>query len=258
MDLSLAFFLIAVPGVLLAGISKGGFGAGAAFIATPLMALLIGPLEAAAVMLPILVVMDAIGIAVWWRQWSAEALRSLMAACVIGLALGTGLLIGLQSWGGQATTQAVLKLMIGGLSLGFAAIQVLGLADRPPLAPGGPRALIYGSAVGLTSFFIHAGGPAASLYLLPLKLAKSVFQASTVLLFALVNVAKVPLYGGLGLFTQQTLLASLILLPLAPVGYWMGVWAHKRVTGRTYTRIILALLAATGVKLIWDGVAALA
>jgi uncharacterized protein len=53
------FYLLAIPAITILGLGKGGF-SGVGMISTPLIALVIPPLQAAAIVQPILIVQDAI------------------------------------------------------------------------------------------------------------------------------------------------------------------------------------------------------
>jgi len=90
-------------------------------------------------------------------------------------------------------------------------------------------------------------------YLLSRKLQKTQFQATTVLIFWAINIAKAVPYAFLGIFTAETLLADLILAPVAVLGAWLGVKAHHMVPERVFFAITYVALVLTGTKLIWDG-----
>ena len=82
------FLALAVPAVLIVGISKGGFGGGLGGVSVPLMALAVPPTLAVAVLAPILCVMDLLSIAAWRGQWDRAILRILVPAAVAGTLLG--------------------------------------------------------------------------------------------------------------------------------------------------------------------------
>ncbi|MEQ9815609.1 MAG: sulfite exporter TauE/SafE family protein [Azospirillaceae bacterium] len=248
-DPVLLYTLTAVA-VLIAGMSKGGFGAGAGFAATPLVALVAGPAQAAAIMLPILILMDQVGLYAYWRQWNWRIALTLMITALVGIALGA-LTFGLMD-------EAILKILIGGIALGFIVFRFMGQRQaRAPREPGGWRAWLWGSVTGFVSFAVHAGGPPTSIYLIPLGLQRTVYQATTVLLFWWVNLVKLIPYFMLGLFTPVNLELSAIFAPLAILAMWLGIWAHKRISDKLFYRLILIFLAGAGGKLVWDGVAAL-
>ncbi|MEQ8356311.1 MAG: sulfite exporter TauE/SafE family protein [Kiloniellaceae bacterium] len=244
------FYLAAVPAVLISGISKGGFGAGLGIVAVPIMALVLPPVQVAAIMLPILCVMDLVGVWAYWKKWEPKILLHLSLAAVIGIAVGTLTF--------QVTEAWMIRLLIGVIALGFTAnylVKRLRRRQTTGFAPGRASGWLWGAVSGFTSFTAHAGGPPANVYLLPLGLPKTQYQATTVGLFLLVNYVKLVPYGALGLFTLENLATSAVLLPVAVAGILAGIWLHDRVpTGIFYTACY-AFLALTGVKLIYDGLA---
>lgn len=239
------FYAVAIPAVLLMGISKSGFGAGFGALATPLMALAIPVPQAAAIMLPLLLVMDAFGVAALVKHCDRALLRFLLPAGLLGTAIGT-VLFGLLS---AQTVAAVL----GALTLGFLAIRVLWppRADAPPP----PRWLgwLLGATSGFTSFVAHAGGPPIGFYVLPLKLPPLVFSATLSVFFAVINLSKWAPYAWLGLIDSANLLTALVLVPLAPLGVWAGVRLVRHIPQALFYRLFHLGMLLTGLKLLWDG-----
>ena len=124
---------------------------------------------------------------------------------------------------------------------------------RPGARRLGPVAgAAAGVALGFTSFVSHAGGPVAAIYLLGRGISKTAFQATTVLVFWLLNLVKAVFYAGMGVFTADTLLLGVALAPFAVLGTWLGIRAHHVVSERLFFAITYAALTATGTKLIWD------
>ena len=242
------FYLAEVPAVLIAGISKGGFGAGLGMLAVPMMALVLPPVQVAAIMLPILCLMDLVGIWAYWRKWERRELRRLALAAVIGIAVGTLTFHLLAPW--------TIRLLVGLIALGFSVnywVKRFGGKDAAARRPGAASGWLWGAVSGFTSFTAHAGGPPVNVYLLPLGLPKTQYQATTVALFLLVNYVKLIPYAALGLFTVQNLETSAVLFPVAIAGILAGIWLHNRVpTGLFYTACY-GFLALTGIKLVYDG-----
>ena len=245
------FYAAAVPAVLLFGIAKGGFGGGLGVLAVPLMALVVSPVQAAAVMLPILCVMDLVGLWAYRGKWLWPELRILAPASLIGIAAGTAL-FGYMS-------AATIKLCIGIVAIVFGAHYLVavsrGSGSDPAYLP--PSAgMVAGAVGGFTSFVAHAGGPPISIYLLRRPLDRFDFVATTVLLFAVINYVKLVPYAWLGQLSSQNLLTSLVLSPLAPLGVYTGVWLTRRVSDAFFFRFMYLLLLLVGGKLLWDGLAA--
>ena len=93
------------------------------------------------------------------------------------------------------------------------------------------------------------------IYLLGRGLPRHTFVATSVFFFAVLNLAKLPFYVGLGLFSRDTLTMSALLLPLVPVGVWMGMRLLARIPERPFFLFATVALALSGAKLLWDGIA---
>ncbi len=244
------FYCAAIPAILLMGISKGGFGSGVGILATPLVALTVPTPQAAAILLPILLVMDATGLWAYRGSWSRENMRLILPGGLAGVLLGTAVF-------GYASEPAV-RLCIGSIALAFVAHRLLlDPARAAARDPSRPKGFFWSAVSGLTSTLAHAGGPPLSVYLFPLKLDKAVFVGTTVVFFAVINAAKVGPYLWLGLFDRSNLVTSLVLVPLAPLGIALGVACMKRVSQELFYRICYSALVVVGAKLVWDGSRAL-
>ena len=245
------FYVAAVPAVLLFGIAKGGFGGGLGVLAVPLMALVVSPLQAAAVLLPILCVMDLVGLWAYRGRWVWPELRILVPASIIGIVAGT-LTFGFMS-------AAAIRIIVGIVAVSFTLHYVYTTRRRtdsalPFFSPA--AGIAAGAAGGFTSFIAHSGGPPISIYLLRRPLDRTDFVATTVPLFAAINYVKLVPYGWLGQLSAENLLTSVALAPLAPVGVYAGVWLHRRVSDRFFFRLMYVVLFVVGCKLLYDGITA--
>ena len=242
-----AFYALAVPAVLLAGISKGGFGSGLALAAVPLMSLVIPVPQAAAIMLPVLMAIDLINVWVYRHDFSRPDLKIMLPGAALGTVAG---------WVGfHFMTEDATRLMVGLIAIVFTLDHWLPLRPKVQgIRPPGWRGLWWGALGGFTSFFAHAGSPPVQVYLLPRGLPKRPYVGTFALLFWAINVMKAPAYWSLGQFTQEVLLTSLVLAPLAPVGIRLGLWAQHHLSDRIFFRVCYGFLFLTGIKLTWDGV----
>ncbi len=233
--------------VVFAGVSKGGFGSGAAFASATFLAIFLPPTQALGVMLPLLMLIDVANLRPYWNKWSWPDARILILGGVPGVVLGVALF--------RVANDDVLRFLIGILSLGFVAWRLLPnqMASRAPLSK--PAGVVAGVIAGFTSFVSHAGGPPVAVYLLSHNLQKTTFQATTVLVFWIINIAKFVPYAFLGAFTAESLWADLILAPFALLGAWLGVKAHYKVSEKAFFAVTYVLLTLTGTKLIWDALA---
>lgn len=238
------FYVAASVAVLIAGIAKGGLGGGIAVVGVPLMAMVVSPGQAAAVLLPILMVMDALALRAYWGAWDVGNLRVLLPAALVGTALGF-FTFGFLSDDGLRVLVAVVALTYG----------IRHFAQRGPNGERAPRSaagFVWGALAGFTSFSVHAGGPPLQAYLLPQRMHRTTFQATSVVFFFVVNWSKVVPYAWLGQWTPDNLLTSLVLLPLAPLGIQIGRRIHLRVNDELFFRVVHASLLVIGLKLVYD------
>ncbi len=247
MDLNATFYLFAIPAVLFAGISKGGFGSGAAFAATPFLALILPPEVAVAMMLPLLMIMDVSAIRAYWKKWSWRDAKALMIGAVPGIVAGWIMF--------RAANPDVLRFFIGSIAVGFVLFQFARArqwfeVSQKPFHPA--KAWTWGALAGFTSFISHAGGPPASIHLLSQRLDKLTFQATTVIVFWWINLVKLGPYYLLGMFSNNTILAVVTLAPFAIAGTFLGIWLHRKMSDRIFFALAYLFLLITGAKLIFD------
>ncbi|MBV5299640.1 MAG: sulfite exporter TauE/SafE family protein [Rhodoferax sp.] len=238
------FYAVAIPAVLLMGISKSGFGAGFGSLAVPLMALAVTVPQAAAILMPLLFVMDLLGMAAFRKDFDMKLLRFLIPCGLVGVAVGTLLF--------KLLNAHTVAGIVGGFTLLFLAQRLL----FPPRADSLPPPRWLGALLtvtsGFTSFIAHAGGPPVNAYLIPMRLSPVYFTATMAFYFFVINLSKWLPYAWLGLLDWRNLATSLVLLPLAPLGVWVGVRLARRISAVLFYRFIYLGMFLTGIKLVWD------
>ncbi|MEE4660510.1 MAG: sulfite exporter TauE/SafE family protein [Halieaceae bacterium] len=239
------FYLCSVPAVMMYGIAKGGFGGPVSVLAVPLMALIMSPTLAAAILLPILVVMDALVVKTYWGIYDRTALRIMLPGALLGVGLGYA--------SAEYLNDSLMRLMIGVISLLFGLQSFFNLARQAQSAHNRWSGGAFGLLAGFTSFSIHAGGPPFSMYLMPRGLTPLVYAGTGGLFFATVNLVKLFPYYALGQLPLQNLTLSLVLMPLAPLGVAVGHRLVKRSNAGFYYRVISVFLVLLGVILVWRG-----
>lgn len=242
------FWLLAIVATILLCMAKAGFGGAAGSLAVPLMAVLVEPRFAAAVMLPILLTNDAIGLVVFRGKADAANLRIILPGAMLGVGLGW-LTFGYVDprW---------IRLLIGIEALVFAFDRFRAARDAetavlsaPTFAPG----IFWSMVSGFTSFVSHAGGPPIMQYLMPQNMDKMRLVGTTVIFFAAVNLSKLGPYAQLGLLDLSNLGVSLLLAPAIPIGYFVGYRLLHAVDMRGFNRVTAWTLLAAGIKLVVDG-----
>ena len=250
MSADVTFYLIAIPAIILLGLSKGGF-VGVGALALPLLALVMSPVQAAAIMLPLLLIQDAVGVWAFRKTWDKSSLLVLLPGAVIGIALGYLL--------AARVSEDVVLAVLGAISIVFALYRLWLHAKgtqtltrkSPPVAVG----VLLGVGSGFTSQIAHAGQPPFQIWVMPKRLPRDVLVGTTAIYFAVVNWVKVPAYLALGQFTRENLIISAILAPIAIVSTMAGVRLVRKVSSERYEIIIYWLMIIVGAKLIWDAIA---
>jgi len=238
------FYVVTIPAVLLMGISKSGFGAGFGSLAVPMMALAVTVPQAAAILMPVLLVMDILGMAAFRKDFDMKLLRFLLPWGLVGIGVGTLLF--------KVLNAQVVAGLVGAFTLLFLAQRV---AFPPkPDSPPPPKWLgaVLTATAGFTSFIAHAGGPPVNAYVIPMRLSPVRFTATMAFFFFVINLSKWIPYAWLGLLDWRNMATSLVLLPIAPIGVWVGVWLARRISQVLFYRFLYAGMLLTGLKLLWD------
>jgi uncharacterized membrane protein YfcA len=246
------FYLVAIPAVTLLGLSKGGF-AGLGMIATPLLALVMPPLEGAAILLPILICQDAISVWTYHRSWSAWNLKVLLPGSVLGV--GAGWILA------SYLSNAAIELTVGSIALIFVVYMWLGTwlrarLGRPPAGPQRPHpamGIVWGALSGFTSTLVQVGSPPFQIHMLPQRLDKFTLVGTTVIFFAILNLMKIVPYFALGQFSPRNFATSVVLLPLAVCSNFLGIWLVRKTPTEQFYQIAYVLMLLIAVALLWQG-----
>lgn len=232
------FWLLAITGVLLTGISKSGFAGGAGVVAVPLLSLVMPVQHAAAIMLPLLLVMDAKTVRLYWQSINLRELKSIMLAALVGITLAGSAMGSLSS----TTLQWILAIFC----ILFASWQQL----TPLLGKLPGAAYIWGTLSGISSTLLHAGGPPISIYFLSKGISKKVWLAQAAVFFAMMNVIKLIPYSLNNTWHQDFLLLDLVLLPIAIMGVFLGHKIQAHLSEASFALSCRVLLGITGMLLL--------
>lgn len=225
--------------------AKGGFGGGIAVVSVPLMSLAVSPVQAASILLPILVVMDAVALWSFRGQWDKANLKIILPGAMLGIVIG--------SIGFRYLSEDMIRILIGFIAVAFCLNYWFKPVTQTQRGPDRLRGSIWGAVAGFTSFGIHAGGPPINIYLLPQRLEKTLLMGTIAIFFAVVNIVKLIPYSLQGSFDHTNLLTAAILMPVAPVGVRLGYYLLHKVSEQLIYRICYFFLFVVGVKLLFDG-----
>jgi uncharacterized membrane protein YfcA len=241
-----AFWTISLIAAFLVGAGKGGLPM-VAMLSVPVMSVVMSPMMGAALLLPVYLISDVFGIYIYRRSFSRRNLAILIPAGSIGIAAGYFL--------AEQVSEDVVRVVIGCIGLSFLAMRLWGeIGGKTEARPADiPRGLLWGSISGFTSFVSHAGGPAFQLYALPQKLPKMTFAGTSTILFAAINLMKVPPYLALGLIDWGDMRTVALLAPVAVLGTCVGYHATRLLPERLFFRLVEIALFAISISLIRAG-----
>jgi len=248
MEVTLLFLFISVTAVLIAGISKGGFGSGVSFICTPILAMIIEPKLALGLMLPLLMLMDLVSLKIYWKKWCVLNARVLICGSLFGIALAILFF--------RVASPDLLRVIIGIISISFVLYQSVKkkvFLNKTISKFNSQLGITMGVLAGFTSFISHAGGPPVAVFLLSQGLNKTLYQATTVICFSVINVFKFFPYTYFGFISKETLTIGLLLSPAAIIGTLIGAYAHRVFSEKWFLYVTYFLLLLAGSKLIFDG-----
>ena len=240
------YYLWAILAVVISGLAKGGF-SGAGALALPTMALGVDPVRGAAILLPILIVQDVVGVFAFRRTWNRKILVIMLPGMAIGIVLGYLL-------AAKVSERTVLGI-VGIISIHFGLNRLwLERATSVAVPSNSPAwvGTLFGIASGFTSQIAHAGSPPFQMWVLPRRLPRDTLVGTTAIAFATMNWMKVPAYAALGQFTRENLTATALLSPVALLSTIAGVMMVRRIDPARFYILIYTLMVLLGVKLVID------
>ena len=238
------FYLVTGFVFFIIGLAKGGMGGTLGTLATPILALILSTDQVIGLLLPFLIVADMFALAFHWRRWDRRHIIILLPGAVVGITIGTLFIT-------NAPTE-LLRTVLGVIILIFAVYKLFekNLFSRLVYKPRTWHGVLAGTVSGFSSSLAHTGSPPVSVYLLLQDVTPRVFIATSVLFFAIINIIKVPYYLYAGLFDPDLISQVLWLLPLIPLGVWLGKWGADKVSKEVFDLVILIVLILSALLLI--------
>jgi uncharacterized protein len=242
----LYFWTVAVLAVFLVALSKSGLLGSLGMVAVPMMSLVMPARDAAGMLLPLLLVMDAIAIWTYRKDADWRILKIMLPGAMVGTLVGWAL------W--SFVSDAMVLLFIGIITLLFILDALLPIRKKlEGLPPSRPWGRFWGGFAGFTSFISHTGGPPFQIYVLPQRLTPVIYSGTTAFFFAIVNTAKLVPYFFLGQLNVANVTYAAILAPLAVAGVMIGVWLVRRISVKRFYQLTYWLVFLLALKLIYDG-----
>lgn len=241
----LLFWCLGIASAFLVGMGKGGLPV-VGMLAVPVLSLVISPVTAAGLLLPVYVVSDMFGLYAYRHEFNARVLAILLPGAVVGIGIG---------WAtATIVPEPAVTLAVGLIGVVFALNLLFRVnKDAEARVPDVPRGLFWGAVTGFTSFVSHSGGPPYQVYTLPLKMTKTVFAGTSTIAFAVINAVKLVPYWALSQFSSDNLHVAVLLMPVAAVAVFTGVRLVRVLPEALFFKLVTWALLLVSVKLIWDG-----
>ena len=240
------FWTVAIVAVVVVALSKSGLLGSMGLVAVPLLTLVMPARDAAGMLLPLLLVMDAIAVWTYRKDVNWHILKLMLPGAMVGTLVGWAL------W--TLVSDAVVLLFVGIVTLLFVLDAILPLRKRlEGLPPSKPWGAFWGGLAGFTSFISHTGGPPYQIYTLPRRLDPVTYSGTSAFFFAIVNVSKLIPYFFLGQLNLANITHAAILAPLAVGGVIAGVYLVRRISVQRFYQITYWLVFLLALKLVYDG-----
>lgn len=240
---SVLFYVVACMASFVVGASKGGLPM-VGVLSVPLLAQVMDPIAAAALLLPVYIISDWVGLWAYRRDYDKRNLAITVPAMMFGVGIG---------WAtAHIVPERMVTLLVGLIGLFYCVNAVLKRNVTEARPADIPRGVFWGTIAGITSFVSHTGGPPWQIYVLPQKLPKMVFAGTSTIAFAIINAVKLLPYWALGQFNPGNIELALKLSPVAVVGAIVGYKATKRIPQKLFFQLVEIALAVLSAKLIYD------
>lgn len=238
------FWVAAVIASAMVGLAKGGLPV-IGMMGVPVLSLVISPVVAAGLLLPIYIVSDMFGLYAYRHRFSGRVLAIMLPGAVVGVALG---------WAtASMVSERAVTALVGTIGVAFALMRILRRGPLPParqpqVAPG----VFWGAVTGFTSFVSHAGAPPYQVYVLPLRLEKAVFAGTSTIAFAIINLVKLPPYWALGQVNLDSLGVAAWLMVPATLAVFAGVRLVRVIPEALFFRLVVWALLLVSLRLLWQ------
>ena len=214
-------------------------------LAVPLMAIVASPMQAAAVLMPILLILDLVAVWTYRKSFDKITLIITIPSSIIGIIIGAVLV--------SQVNPDWIRVIIGFIAISFTISHWRTAKDRGSKGHSIFRGTVWGSITGFTSFVTLTGAPPYQMYLLPLKLDQRTYAGTFMIFFWMNNILKIIPFMMLGEMTRSTITTSMILFPISLIFTFLGIWIVRKLPTKIFYEIIYILLFLVSIKLIYDG-----
>lgn len=208
----------------------------------PFLAIFMNPVQAAALVLPVLIVTDAAALWLYRKDFSKRNVAILIPAMFAGIAIATVIV--------PFTPEPALLAFTGLVGLWTVGRRWFGKRPDGIQAAEVVPGLFWGTIAGVTTFITHSGAPPTQAYLIPQNLPRLIFAGTMAITFALANFAKIPTYYALGLFEGVDWWLASGLAAVGIASTFVGRWLVKNMSDKQFMLVIEVLLLILSVILL--------
>lgn len=240
-----AFWALASLAAVLVGMGKGGLPV-VGMLSVLVLALVMSPVMAAGLLLPVYVVSDMFGLYAYRHAFDRRVLAIVLPGATLGILVGY--------LTASVVSEAWVTVLIGVIGVVFALnLLIRRRAVVEPVQAKVVPGTFWGAVTGFTSFVSHSGGPPYQVYTLPLGMTKAVYAGTSTIAFAYINAVKLIPYYLLGQINLLSLEKVLVLMPIAAASVFLGVRLVKWLPEKLFFQLVTWTLLLVSIKLIWDG-----
>ena len=231
--------------LLCGGFIKGALGVGTPLLTVPMMALVLPPQMAIAIM--------AIPVVVANLYQFAQAERS---SAVVARFWPTFVAILLGTWVGvkilSVIDEKTLLVLVGIAVIAFALLQGSRFRLHLPDPLVKPAGIFFGGASGLIGGLSSFFGPMLIVYLISIRgLSKNQFVSSISFLYVSAVIPWTITLYLFGILDQRLLLFSILATLPVTIGLLIGQRIRQRISDARFQYLIIAILVVSGVSMLW-------
>lgn len=240
------FWFLATLSAIFVGLGKGGLPV-IAVLAVPSLSLVMSPIAAASLLLPVYIVSDVFALLAYRRDYEKKVLKIGVIGMTVGVLIGWATAHIVIDW--VVTISIGLMGVLFAMHLIFEASQAK--ESKEPIRE--KQGYFWCTIAGFTSFISHSGGPPWQIFTLPLGMSKSVFVGTSVIAFSYCNAIKLVPYYFLGQMDLESITVALYLMLPASLAVYIGVKLVKLIPEKVFFGVVTWALFIISLKLIFDG-----
>lgn len=226
--------LAAFAASLILGFSKSGF-KGLGFIVVTLMAIAYESKASTGILLPLLMVGDAIAVVYYRRDVHWKTLFQLFIPMAVGVVIGVFV-------GKEMPVEIFKRVMAFIIFISGILLLIMQRVQTDKVPNNKFFAIIMGLGAGFCTMIGNLAGAFANVYFLAMRFPKRKFIGTSAWLFFLINIFKLPFHIFVwGTVNAASFQENLKLAPFVIVGFFIGIRLIEKISNAFFQRYIIAM-----------------